>query len=180
MKLALILIALFLTACGASAPAGAPGPTTSPTTSVSTTPTADVCHVDGAALCAVNPQVSQDIIGSTICRAGWTKTIRPPVSYTDALKRQQLAQFARLHPTDPNWTMAGTKEDHRLPLELGGAPRDEHNLSPQERPGADQKDADESTMRQHVCAGRLSLLAAQQAFIAKWLGPWPAYKEPTS
>ena len=151
-------------------------PIISPTASISATPGADVCHDGGGVYCAVNPAVTQATIGTTICRRGWTATVRPPAAYTDQLKRDQLAQFASLHPGDPNWTVAGTKEDHRLPLSLGGAPRDEHNLSPQERPGADQKDADESVIRQHVCSGRLLPVAAQQAFIAKWLAAWPGYK----
>jgi hypothetical protein len=33
----------------------------------------------------VNPDVTQANIGSTICRHGWTRTIRPPVEYTNAL-----------------------------------------------------------------------------------------------
>ena len=36
----------------------------------------------------LNPDVTQANIRSTICRHGWTSTIRPPSSYTDALKRR--------------------------------------------------------------------------------------------
>lgn len=41
----------------------------------------------------LNPDVSQSSIRSTICTRGWTSTIRPPVSYTDALKRKQMRQY---------------------------------------------------------------------------------------
>jgi hypothetical protein len=34
----------------------------------------------------LNPDVTQANIRSTICRHGWTDTIRPPTSYTNALK----------------------------------------------------------------------------------------------
>ena len=36
--------------------------------------------------------VTQATISSTICKTGWTATIRPPASYTNALKRAQLAE----------------------------------------------------------------------------------------
>lgn len=35
---------------------------------------------------AVNPAVTQKNIHSTICKKGWTATIRPRESYTEALK----------------------------------------------------------------------------------------------
>jgi hypothetical protein len=39
---------------------------------------------------ATNPAVTQATIGSTICRSGFTASIRPPVSCTDALKVTEL------------------------------------------------------------------------------------------
>lgn len=36
---------------------------------------------------AVNPAVTQASVSSTICRSGYTATIRPPASVTDRLKR---------------------------------------------------------------------------------------------
>ena len=42
---------------------------------------------------ALNPAVTQATIRTTICRRGWTRTIRPPVSYTNALKARQLEQY---------------------------------------------------------------------------------------
>ena len=41
----------------------------------------------------LNPDVTQANIRSTICRHGWTATIRPPVDYTNALKRRQMRQY---------------------------------------------------------------------------------------
>ena len=49
----------------------------------------DPTHTPGA----LNPEVTQESIGATICRRGWTSTIRPPASYTNDLKRQQLAEY---------------------------------------------------------------------------------------
>src|SRR3712207_3940055 len=50
---------------------------------------ADRAHTPGA----LNPDVTQATIGSTICVRGWTRTIRPPSSYTSALKVEQLAEY---------------------------------------------------------------------------------------
>jgi len=30
----------------------------------------------------LNPEVRQETIGDTICTRGWTRTVRPPTSYT--------------------------------------------------------------------------------------------------
>lgn len=77
-----------------------------------------------------NPDVTQGSIGSTICKSGWTKTIRPPVSYTNKLKAQGIKDYGY---TDTN--MSDYEEDHFLPLELGGAPRDPKNLWPEPHDG---------------------------------------------
>src|SRR5581483_9064980 len=42
---------------------------------------------------ALNPAVTQATIGATICRRGWTATVRPPGSYTNALKVQQMTAY---------------------------------------------------------------------------------------
>jgi hypothetical protein len=41
----------------------------------------------------LNPQVTPSTIKTTICKRGWTKTVRPPVTYTDNLKLKQIAQY---------------------------------------------------------------------------------------
>jgi len=140
------------------------------------TPT-DVCHIGAVTYCVQNPAVTQETIGSTICKRGWTATVRPPLKYTNDLKRHQLFQFADQHPNDPNWSLTGTEEDHRLPLELGGDPRDPMNLSPEEPASPNPKDHDEDAFKQLVCAHKLTLVVAQINFITKWLGPWPEYKQ---
>lgn len=42
---------------------------------------------------AVNPAVTQANINDTICVPGWTATVRPPESYTERLKRRQIAEY---------------------------------------------------------------------------------------
>ena len=168
------VVFLLLTACGSQP---SPAPTVPRTASPTASAAADVCHQGSTIFCVQNPAVTQDTIGSTICQRGWTKTVRPDIKFTNDLKRQQLALYADRHPNDPNWTVAGTEEDHRLPLELGGAPRDPMNLSPEEGPSPNPKDRDESGFKQLVCAHKLALVAAQVQFIAKWLAPYPEYKQ---
>src|SRR5215470_574343 len=48
-----------------------------------------------------NPEVTQANIQQTVCVRGWTATIRPPHSYTDKVKKQQLqaARFTDKTPT---------------------------------------------------------------------------------
>ncbi len=152
-------------------PASSARPPTSRPSLTSAAPLApDVCNVSGLTLCALNPAVSQATIGSTICVSGWTATVRPPSTYTSQLKAEQLIEFKL--PGRPR----DYEEDHRLPLELGGAPSDVHNLSPESHATSYQKDGDENAYKLKVCSGSLSLAQAQSQFVAKWLGPYPSYK----
>src|SRR6516164_2810586 len=59
---------------------------------------------------ALNPAVTQANINQTICRTGWTRTVRPPSSYTNDLKRRQIAE--RHLPG----TIHDYQEDHLVPL----------------------------------------------------------------
>jgi hypothetical protein len=105
---------------------------------------------------ALNPDVTQATIGSTICVAGWTKTIRPPTSYTDGLKARQLAEYGLTGPP------SAYQEDHFISLELGGAPTDPRNLWPEPYPRAAEVDRTENELNADVCSGRLTLAEAQQ------------------
>jgi len=67
--------------------------------------------------------VTQANISVTICVSGWTATVRPPTSYTQALKRTMLTRAG----LDPNTAIA-YELDHFVPLAIGGHPRSEDNL----------------------------------------------------
>jgi hypothetical protein len=119
---------------------------------------------------AFNPDVTQATISSTICVPGWTKTVRPPSSYTTRLKNTQKIAYGE--QDIPN---SGLEEDHLVPLELGGAPRDPNNLWPEPREGyvpagetAGDKDTEENALKRQVCAGSISLAAARAQIIADW------------
>jgi hypothetical protein len=104
----------------------------------------------------LNPNVTQANIRSTICRRGWTSTIRPPVSYTDALKRKQMREYGETGP------MSAYQEDHLISLEMGGNPTDPRNLWPEPYPRAAQMDQIENQLNSEICDGQLTLAQAQQ------------------
>lgn len=108
---------------------------------------------------ATNPAVTQSNIGETICARGWTKTVRPPRSYTSQLKRLQIRELGL-----PG-RMSDYEEDHLIPLELGGHPTDERNLWPQPINEALAKDELERTLNREVCRHRMTLKAAQAAIL---------------
>ncbi len=124
---------------------------------------------------AVNPQVTQATIGSTICRSGWTSTIRPPSSITGAEKRGSAAAYNYVG------SFSTGEYDHLIPLELGGDPNDPANLwvQPNDRPGAtstyNSKDTLESVLRRLVCSGTLTLAAAQSAIATDWVTAFHNY-----
>jgi hypothetical protein len=123
---------------------------------------------------ATNSSVTQGNIESTICVSGWTTTVRPPSSYTTALKQRQLASGYAYHG-DTN--TADYEEDHLISLELGGSPDSALNLWPEPynaADGAHTKDQIENKLHTLVCSGALSLATAQHAIATNW---WAAYQQ---
>jgi len=103
----------------------------------------------------LNPDVTQSTIAATVCRHGWTKTVRPPVSYTNALKAKGLRAYGLRGPP------SAFQEDHLISLELGGDPVDPRNLWPEPYPRAAEVDAIENELNRQVCSGALTLAEAQ-------------------
>jgi hypothetical protein len=104
----------------------------------------------------LNPNVTQANIRSTVCRHGWTETIRPPVSYTNALKTKQMRRYGE------TGSLSDYQEDHLISLELGGNPTDPRNLWPEPYPRASDVDQIENELNAEVCSGQLTLAEAQQ------------------
>jgi hypothetical protein len=103
---------------------------------------------------ATNLSVTQANIQTTICRPGYTKTIRPPVSYTNPLKIQLMARYGE---TD---SPSAYELDHLISLELGGHPASSQNLWPEPyapTPGAHEKDKVENFLHKQVCSGAMKL-----------------------
>jgi len=115
---------------------------------------------------ATNPDVTQANINQTICKANWTATIRPDVTYTNALKKRQMGYYGY---TSAN--PADFEEDHLISLVLGGSPTNPGNLWPQSyktTPNARNKDAVEMYLRKKVCNGTMTLIEAQTAIRTNW------------
>jgi hypothetical protein len=117
-----------------------------------------------------DPRVSQDNIQQTICVPGYTRGVRPPVSYTDERKRQGIADYGY-----SDTSAADYEEDHLVALELGGSPTDPGNLWPEPRYPAGaggrtaaDKDRVENQLHTRVCAGDVSLAGARQAIATDW------------
>lgn len=107
-----------------------------------------------------------------ICTPGYPQTVRPSASYTNKLKRQQLASSDDKNPRH-------FEEDHLISLELGGDPRSPLNLWPQSRIArpwsAAAKDRLENRLHREVCAGRLPLATAQAEIALDWIKVYRQY-----
>jgi hypothetical protein len=169
---AMASLALVLAACGAS-----PSPTQSgnaPSTPAQAVSTRLPGEPDPALTPGVtNPAVIQANIATTICKSGWTATIRPPVSYTNGLKSSQMAAYDYADKTPALY-----EEDHLISLELGGNPTDPGNLWPEPYTaalangtdtGAHVKDHFENQLRAKVCAGTMPLATAQAQIGDHWV-----------
>lgn len=131
------------------------------------------CHATGSGLysppdphCtpgALNPAVTQATIGQTICQTGWTDTVRPPESVTEAEKSASMTAYGDSGP------LSGYEYDHFVPLELGGAVNDPRNLWPEPGGSPNPKDAVEDDLREKVCDGRMTLAQAQRAITGNWV-----------
>lgn len=110
-----------------------------------------------------NPDVNEANMGQTICSRGWTSTVRPPESYTEPLKRQQMDLYG------DTGSMSGYEEDHLIPLELGGSPADPKNLWPEPGASPNPKDDVEYAANRAVCRGTLPLAEAQREIASDWV-----------
>ncbi|MFI2206964.1 hypothetical protein ACH47Z_40940 [Streptomyces sp. NPDC020192] len=117
---------------------------------------------------ALNSAVTQSTINSTICVSGYSSSIRPSTSYTNALKVKQIAQYGY-----SDTSTADYEEDHLIPLSLGGNPTSAQNLWPEPRYDAGgytstDKDTIEYKLYKAVCAGTIQLAPAQKAIATDW------------
>lgn len=152
--------------CAPSRPSGASRPAwgTSATTPMAGAGRPDPRLTPGA----VNPRVTQANIDTTICRPGWTRTVRPPLSVTQPLKAQLMAAYHLAVAA------SAVELDHLVALEIGGSPSgagDTRNLYPQlwDGPyGAHVKDRVENAANRAVCRRQMALAQAQAAMATDW------------
>lgn len=107
--------------------------------------------------------MTQATISTTICRSGWTETVRPPESYTNELKVEQMARYGDAG------SPSAYEEDHLIPLELGGSPASPLNLWPEPGSIPNPKDAVENAARHAVCDRSMTLATAQQMMATNWV-----------
>jgi hypothetical protein len=79
------------------------------------------------------------------------------VRYTNALKVKQMPIY------ELGGSPAGYEEDHLIPLELGGAPRNPKNLWPEPRAQAKRSDPVETKLKRQVCKRQITLARARAA-----------------
>ncbi len=118
---------------------------------------------------ATDPAVDQQNLDETVCRVGYTKTIRPPEAITEPEKEASIAAYGDHDP------LHDYEYDHLVPLELGGAGNDPRNLWPEKRGSfgaARVKDRLENFLHRAVCSGRMSLRAAQLGIAGDWYAMW--------
>ncbi len=114
------------------------------------------------ALGAIDPRVSQDNVQKTICRRGYTASVRPPAKAAHTIKLRLFRQ-QHLDGVLSNYTL-----DHLIALEIGGHPTALANLWLQPVRESLTKDVDEHRLHRAVCAGRITLAAAQVQMLGKW------------
>lgn len=107
-----------------------------------------------------DPAVTQANIQSTICRSGYTATVRPPTGETDKAKHTLYQAYGV--PTGTT-----SELDHLVSLELGGS-NDDANLWPEIGKVPNPKDKVENDLHDAVCSGKVTLVAAQQAIASDW------------
>jgi hypothetical protein len=114
----------------------------------------------------IDPRVTQDNLKETICKPGYTKTVRPPESVTAKIKIAAMQDYGF---TD---SPSHYELDHLISLELGGAPDDPANLFPEPYDidlNAKKKDTVENYLHAQVCNGSIALEEAQHEISTNWV-----------
>jgi hypothetical protein len=124
---------------------------------------------------AINPLVTQSNIASTICRSGYTSTIRPPEDVTEKEKDGSAAAYSY------TGSLHTAEYDHLISLEIGGDPNDPANLwvEPNDKANttstANTKDILENKLHSLVCSGQMTLATAQAALATNWVVAYDRY-----
>ncbi|MEV5841204.1 hypothetical protein AB0M32_04460 [Streptomyces sp. NPDC051985] len=120
---------------------------------------------------AISPAVTQANLNSTICRkGGYTSGVRPSTYVTGKEKKLNAVSYGY------TGSASEAEYDHLISLQLGGDPNDYRNLwvepaDPGHRSSQgvnNKKDPVETELHTAVCAGRVTLAAAQQAIVTDW------------
>ena len=122
---------------------------------------------------ALNPDVRQETITQTICVPGYTASVRPSTTYTNGVKLKLMQE-----QSIPAAAAGSFELDHRVPLALGGHPRNLKNLMLQPwegEDGAKKKDRLERALQRLVCASKVMLDDARRAIYVDWQAAYRTY-----
>jgi hypothetical protein len=119
---------------------------------------------------AIDPAVTQANLRRTICRAGYSASVRPPESVTAHEKRASLAAYG------DRGALHDYEYDHLVSLELGGARNDPRNLWPEPGASPNRKDVLENRLHRRVCDHQMTLAAAQIAIARDWVTAYRRYR----
>ena len=120
---------------------------------------------------AINPAVTQETIGETICAPGYAAKVRPPWYILARFKFKLLTQRGE------SWRDARKYQlDHIISLCLGGAPRDLSNLQLQTWEEAKEKDHVKIQACRCVSNGMVTLAEAQRDLATDWRAAFQKYE----
>jgi hypothetical protein len=118
---------------------------------------------------AIDPTVTPRDLSTTICRSGYSESVRPPESVTEPEKRGSLRSYG------DHGALHSFEYDHLISLELGGARNDVRNLWPEPGASPNVKDTLENRLHARVCAGAMTLASAQLAIARDWVNAYHRY-----
>ncbi|MFC0402037.1 hypothetical protein [Paraburkholderia rhizosphaerae] len=116
----------------------------------------------------LDERVTQQSVADTICKPGYADTVSPPLDEMLAHKNQLLAERGIDADDSTDYAL-----DRRVPIVLGGSPDalENFDLLPWGgHRGERRKELLTAKLKRCVCAGKMSLSAAQAAIA----GDWPA------
>jgi hypothetical protein len=113
----------------------------------------------------VSAAVTQANLDATICKSGYSSSVRAPESETKSFKKKIMAAYG-----EPG-SLSDYELDHLVSLELGGS-NDAGNLWPElnDHPSGaiNSKDLVENALHSAVCDRTVTLAAAQNAIATDW------------
>ena len=104
---------------------------------------------------------------ASICRPGYARRERPPLSYTEPIKRADMIAYGHQDQRLSRFVL-----DHLVPLELGGSGYSRGNMWIQSVAQGHAKDEVENYLASEACARRIGLRSAQDAIAHDWLAIW--------
>lgn len=123
-----------------------------------------------SALPALNPDVSQATIRETICRPGYSSTVRPSTTFTNPIKRRLMGEAGIPAENSSEWAL-----DHRIAIALGGHPRQLSNLQLLTTSENSRKSRIEVKLLCFVCTDAMLLRQAQEELALDWQEAYHSY-----